>query len=500
MSLLTIALCLILGFSPNDAMAFSSSEFSIPKREPNPIVIPQLSRDAVIYSSTDPQFAAHSARWSSSNAPSFSHVFVPANNHDIVLMLKYITDRQLPMITQGGGHGWSKTLGSIQNGILVNMEKFSQTIYDPTDQTMTIGGAVKTGALINATDAVGREVPVATCPCPGATNVLLGGGHARLQGKYGMVLDSAKSFNMVLANGRSIEVSNSSHPDLFWAMRGAGQNFGVVTSTKLQTYPYDEAGGKYFSIDMIFADQALEEVVEILNKINQNQDPALTMFLVFAADATTIKPFITVNLVYAGSPTKGKAHAQLFKKLNPPTYVEALLTAPELPLLSGFGANIAACEGPAYRSLYSLYMRSLVPSSLRAAYTSYTGFIQANPNAAISSHLYEFYPHQMDGQRPEETAYANRGKNNILALISAIYTDASVADAADAYGKMQRAAFNKVEAGGYEELRIYQNYALGDEDPRSYYGYEKWRLEKLKSVKKRYDPDNVFRGYHDIPL
>lgn len=61
------------------------------------------------------------------------------------------------MLTQGGGHGWSRTLGSIQNGILLNMEKFSKTKYDPTDQTMTIGGTVKNGALINATDAVGRE-------------------------------------------------------------------------------------------------------------------------------------------------------------------------------------------------------------------------------------------------------------------------------------------------------------------------------------------------------
>ncbi|KAE9981583.1 hypothetical protein EG328_011522 [Venturia inaequalis] len=486
MSLLFILLGLLLTLTPCVAVASPSLDFSNTKRNPNPVTIPQLSEDAAIYSSTDPNFVAQSARWSSSNAPSFSHVFVPANEHDVVLM--------------GGGHGWSKTLGSIQNGILLNMERFSQTIYDPIDKTMTIGGAVKTEALTNATDAVGREVPVATCPCPGATNVLLGGGHARLQGKYGMILDSAKSFNMVLANGTSIEVSKGSHPDLFWAMRGAGQNFGVVLTTTIQTYPYDGAGGKYYSIDMIFIDKDLERVVEILNNINQNQDPALTMFLVFAADATAIKPFISVNLVYAGSPTKGKTYAQLFKELNPPTDVEAILTAPELPFLSAFGANAAACAGPAYRSAYSLYMRTLVPSSIRAAYIAYTKFIQENPNAAISIHLYEFYPHQRNGLKPEETAYANRGKNNILALVSAVYTNANVSDAANAYGETQRAAFNKVEAGGYEKLRIYQNYAYGDEDPRSYYGYEKWRLEKLRNVKRRYDPNNVFRGYHDIPL
>lgn len=77
-------------------------------------------------------------------------------------------------------------------------------------------------------------------------------------------------------------------------MRGAGQNFGVVLTTTIQTYPYDGAGGKYYSIDMIFTDKDLERVVEILNNINQDQDPALTMFLVFAADATAIK----VSLFY----------------------------------------------------------------------------------------------------------------------------------------------------------------------------------------------------------
>lgn len=207
-----------------------------------------------------------------------------------------------------------------------------------------------------------------------------------------------------------------------------------------------------------------------------------------------------MNLVYAGSPTKGKTYSQLFKGLDPPTCVEAVLTAPELPLLSGLGAYTAACDGPAYRSLYSLYMRTLDPSSIRAAYISFIKFVQANSDAALSNHLYEFYPHQSNGLKPEETAYANRGKNNILVLVSAVYTDASLTDVANAYGRMQRAAYNKSEAGGYEELRIYQNYAYGDEDRRSYYGYEEWRLEKLKSVKRRYDPGNVFHGYHDIPL
>lgn len=196
------------------------------------------------------------------------------------------------------------------------------------------------------------------------------------------------------------------------------------------------------------------------------------------------QPFVVLNLVCAGSSAKGKTYARFFKDLNPTTEVGAVLTASEPLTLSAFGAIAGACEGPAYRSLYSLYMRTLIPSGILAAYTSFTKFVQENPNAAISNHLYEFYPHQSNGLKPEETAYANRGKNNILSLVSAQYTDAGLSGVANAYGKMQRAAFNKIEAGGYEQLRIYQNYAYGDEDLKSYYGYEQWRLEKLKSVKK----------------
>lgn len=87
MSLLHILLGLLLSLAPYVAIVSSSSHFPTPKRNPNPIIIPQLSRDAAIYSSTDSQFVTQSARWSSSSAPSFSHVFVPANEHDVVLMV-----------------------------------------------------------------------------------------------------------------------------------------------------------------------------------------------------------------------------------------------------------------------------------------------------------------------------------------------------------------------------------------------------------------------------
>lgn len=72
-------------------------------------------------------------------------------------------------------------------------------------------------------------------------------------------------------------------------MRGAGQNFGIVTSTTLQTYPYDESEGMYYNVDMIFEDQDFENVVEILNKLSRDEDPALSMTFIFAANTTSLQ-------------------------------------------------------------------------------------------------------------------------------------------------------------------------------------------------------------------
>lgn len=118
----------------------------------------------------------------------------------------------------------------------------------------------------------------------------------------------------------------------------------------------------------------------------------------------------------------------------------------------------------------------------------------------ISNYLYEFFGKEKNPAKEEDTAYANRGKNDILILNSAQYTDEGVMDAAIEFGTMQREAYDRVEAGDLRNYAFIRIYANGDEDVRSYYRYERWRLEKLGRVKRMYDPANLFHRYHDIPI
>jgi hypothetical protein len=95
------------------------------------------------------------------------------------------------------------------------------------------------------------------------------------------------------------------------------------------------------------------------------------------------------------------------------------------------------------------------------------------------------------------SAYPHRGSDNIRPIIGVAYTDDAVAAPADAYLKRVRDAC--AATSGYGKLRVYQNYAHGDEPLEALYGYGGERMRKLKCLKRRYDPGDVFKGYHDIP-
>lgn len=104
----------------------------------------------------------------------------------------------------------------------------------------------------------------------------LGGGHGRYQGLYGLISDNIRSLNVVLANGTEIYVSNTSHPDLYWGMQGAGHNFGAVTSFELNIFP--RLVDTWYFKNYLYTEDKLEELFERLNTLdNMGTQPAELM-------------------------------------------------------------------------------------------------------------------------------------------------------------------------------------------------------------------------------
>lgn len=134
----------------------------------------------------------------------------------------------------------------------------------------------------------------------------------------------------------------------------------------------------------------------------------------------------------------------------------------------------------------------------RRIHDSYAAFIAQHPDARSSTVLYEVFAQQAYTRvkDPAATAYADRGRANILVLLQGIFTDPAVGPAVDAWARPWRDAIARTS--GYPRQYVYMNYAHGDEPLEAMYGYEPWRLERLRKLKARYDPHGYFNHFNSV--
>lgn len=128
---------------------------------------------------------------------------------------------------------------------------------------------------------------VGTCWCVGVLGAGLGGGHGRLQGEAGLIIDNMIQLRVVLANGTIVNASEKENPDLFWGMRGAGQNFGVVVEANITTLPL-VPGGTGYDVEMDFSPDQLEDVLLLANQQIAIQPPELSYYIFFGSDPVTL--------------------------------------------------------------------------------------------------------------------------------------------------------------------------------------------------------------------
>jgi len=129
-----------------------------------------------------------------------------------------------------------------------------------------IEGGVLNGDLIPYLWLHGKQTTTTGCDCVGYIAPILGGGHGWLQGRYGLPTDQLISARMVLANGTAITVSEAANSDLFWAIRGAGHNFGIVTQIKIKVYDREIAQDEWAAASFVFTHDKLEDVFTLANE------------------------------------------------------------------------------------------------------------------------------------------------------------------------------------------------------------------------------------------
>jgi FAD/FMN-containing dehydrogenase len=180
--------------------------------------------------------------------------------------VKISSQNSIPFLTTGGGHGFSDL--SSFNGLSIDLSKFNTIHLDLDQNRVTVGGSTRVSQLIDVLYDAGKELrmilpflalllsliklALGSCKCVGVIGATIGGGIGSLHGVRGLLSDALESVRVVTATGEIIEASASQHSDLFWAVRGAGSNFGIIVSATYRIYDITN-GGEAVNADFVFA-------------------------------------------------------------------------------------------------------------------------------------------------------------------------------------------------------------------------------------------------------
>lgn len=204
----------------------------------------------------------------------------------------------------GGGHGYTTTFAELQYGLEIDLSGFNQVAVDADANRMTIGGGVRFRDIFEPLYSAGKEIrkfksiswefrrsltrnkpETGSGSCVGMVGATLGAGVGRYQGIHGLIIDALESVQLVTSNGSLITVSKTQEPDLFWGMRGAGFNFGIVTEATYTIYDLTN-NGSVLNADFLFPASANGSFFEILASFNGTLPQPLSLFTLVINDTT----------------------------------------------------------------------------------------------------------------------------------------------------------------------------------------------------------------------
>jgi hypothetical protein len=173
-----------------------------------------------------------------------------ADVDDVVAAVNYGREHGLDIAIRGGGHNGAG-LASVDDGLVIDLSAMNGVEVDADNRTVKIGGGALLGDVDAATNAHGLATPAGIIASTGAGGLMLGGGIGHLSRGLGLSIDNILGAQVVLADGSVVEANENENPDLYWAIRGGGGNFGVVTSITARLHPVDTvvAGPMFWSLD-----------------------------------------------------------------------------------------------------------------------------------------------------------------------------------------------------------------------------------------------------------
>ncbi|KAJ5609930.1 FAD-binding domain-containing protein [Penicillium herquei] len=451
-----------------------------------------VSLSTSIFGPEDSRWSNATERYQDYALPSIQLVVQPGEETDISTIVQYANEKHLPFLLVNRGHSLTFTVGAF-TGIQIDVRSLRDIAIQPNGETARLQAGAYNYEVIETLWEDGYITTSGTCSCVGMVGPALGGGHGPFQGDYGLISDNIVTMNVVLGNGAAIEVNETSHPDLWWAMRGAGHNFGIVTSFELKIRPARRHARWYYK-QYVFTGDKLESLFEELNRFHNNGAPPEAMKAAFVLSFWAV---ILWTFVYDGSQEDAETSLAPFEQLGPISTQGGDILYPEVSEVLGAGMTTDLCAANKTHIISTAGLQVYSLAAERQIYELYNQNVAKHPEFQSTKVLHEGYA--VEGVRrvnSDESAYPLRDDDLLMYFDLILSPDSKLEDFAREWARQTRDIWNAGQPS--RRPTTYVNYAFGDESTESMYGYEPWRMQRLRDLKARYDPENRFAYYNPI--
>ena len=409
-----------------------------------------------------------------------------AEADDAVHAISYARENGLELSIRGAGHNIAGS-ALCDNGVLIDFSNMKTVSVDAQKRRAYVEPGATLGDFDKAVQAHGLATPVGINSITGIAGLTLGGGIGWLTRKYGMTIDNLVSADMVTADGRKIHVSKDEHADLFWAIRGGGGNFGVVTRFEFALYPVGPeilAGLLVFPLDQ--AKQVLQKHREFVKSAPEELNVWAVLRkappLPFLPEKVHGKEVVVLALCYAGDTKEGEnliAPLRGFGDL----YGEHIGAMPYVQWQQAFDPLLT----PGARNYWKSHNLTELSDGLLDSIIEYAGKLPS-PHCEIFVGLIAGAANLVPS---DAMAYGHREVNFIL-NVHGRWDEAAQDELCIAWAREFFEASKPYASGG-----AYVNFMTGDEGDRVAAAYGA-NYARLKEIKRKYDPENIFRNNQNI--
>lgn len=426
-----------------------------------------------VFARGDQQYDVGRKTWNGTIDQYPAAIVRPQTRDDIVKATQFAAERNIGVSIRATGHGALMAAG--KDAILIDTSQMKGLTIDPSRRTATLEPGVTAIGFLTAAQKHGLGGPTAVSPGVGMTGYTLSGGYGDLPRVFGLGSDNLLSADVVLANGTTLRVSEKENSDLFWAMRGGGGNFAIVASMTLRLHPIDTVLAGVLTYGVSDAQRAIRGLREWVKDIPDIM--AMSLSLLPASITGGPEPIVVISLVYVGNPDEG---APLVDKLVKATSPKSVAVKPQSYM--DYFSGIQDPGSGFFNYWYGVLFDELTDPAIDALIDSIS-----RPES-LTMLLFSYYRGGVWSRLPEDYSAVSHRQSSWLLNGRAFFSDPALIGAA----KLQVASL-ATRLAPFNKRKVPFTYLEYEGPSRLPDVYSGGKLERLRSIKRKYDPENLLR-------